>query len=266
MGMFDGKTVLVSGVGKGLGRRIALAAAREGANLALVARSENTLEEVVREVTAESGTAESGTAIHYVADVTDEEQCQAAVDAAVQRFGRLDALVNCAALDTVFGGLESTSSDDWYRTIEVNLLGSMRMTRSALGPLRDHGGAVVFIGTQTTYMPPGEAPQVAYAASKSALIGAMRHLAQEVGPAGIRVNMVAPGWMWGPAVEGFVGSTAKSEGISDTEVLARITRDMPLQRMATDAEVAEAVIFLSSARASGITGQSLLVNAGEYMH
>jgi NAD(P)-dependent dehydrogenase (short-subunit alcohol dehydrogenase family) len=139
------------------------------------------------------------------------------------------------------------------------------MVRSALEPLRVHGGSIVFIGSQTMYMPPGEAPQIAYAASKGALLGAMRHLTREVGPSGIRVNMVTPGWMWGPPVQSFVRGTAKAEGVSEDVVLARLTSDMPLQRMPTDAEVAEAVIFLSSPRASGITGQSLLVNAGEYM-
>jgi NAD(P)-dependent dehydrogenase (short-subunit alcohol dehydrogenase family) len=260
MGILDGSTMLVSGVGTGLGRRIALAAARDGARLVLVARSKDMLASVVGEIEADAGTA-----ISHVADISDPEQCQAAVDATVERYGQLDALVNCAAMDSVFGGVATTSSEDWHRTIEVNLFGSMSMVRSALEPLRAKGGSIVFIGSQTMYMPPGEAPQIAYAASKGALLGAMRHLTREVGPSGIRVNMVTPGWMWGPPVQGFVRGTAKAEGVSEDVVLARLTSDMPLQRMPTDAEVAEAVIFLSSRRASGITGQSLLVNAGEYM-
>jgi NAD(P)-dependent dehydrogenase (short-subunit alcohol dehydrogenase family) len=260
MGILDGKTMLVSGVGSGLGRRIALAAAREGANLALVARNKDMLASVVQEITADSGLA-----VSHVADISSEEQCQAAVDAVVARVDGLDALVNCAAMDSVFGGVEVTSPEDWQRTLEVNVLGSMRMIRSALDPLRTHGGSIVFIGSQTMYMAPGEVPQIAYAASKGALLGAMRHLTREVGPAGIRVNMVTPGWMWGPAVQGYVRNMAQAEGVAEEAVLARLTRDMPLQRMPTDAEVAEAVIFLSSPRASGITGQSLLVNAGEYM-
>jgi NAD(P)-dependent dehydrogenase (short-subunit alcohol dehydrogenase family) len=260
MGILDGKTMLVSGVGTGLGKRIALVGAREGANVALVARNERTLSSVADEIAADSGTV-----TYHVADITSEEQTQAAIDAVVGRFGQLDALVNCAAFDSVFGGVESTSSGDWQRTLEVNLFGSMRMIRSALGPLRHNGGSIVFIGSQTMYMAPAEVPQVAYAASKGALLGAMRHLTREVGPAGVRVNMVTPGWMWGPAVQGYVRNSARAEGVSEEAVLTRLTKDMPLQRMPTDAEVAEAVIFLSSPRASGITGQSLLVNAGEYM-
>jgi NAD(P)-dependent dehydrogenase (short-subunit alcohol dehydrogenase family) len=226
----------------------------------LVARSTETLASVVEEITAANGTA-----VHHATDITDGVQCQAAVDEAVERFGHLDALVNCAAMDTVFGGVAVTSPEDWQRTLEVNLFGSMRMIRSALAPLSTNGGSIVIIGSQTMYMAPSEVPQIAYAASKGALLGAMRHLTREVGPAGIRVNMVTPGWMWGPPVQSFVRSTAQAEGVSEEVVLSRLTRDMPLQRMPTDAEVAEAVIFFSSPRASGITGQSLLVNAGEFM-
>lgn len=260
MGMLDGTTMLVSGVGTGLGRRIALAASREGANVALVARSEDTLRTIAGEIEAASGAA-----IHQVTDISDEAQCQAAVDATVARFGRLDSLVNCAALDSVFGGVASTSGEDWRRTLEVNVLGSMQMTRAALKPLSVQGGAIVFIGTQTMYMAPAEAPQIAYAASKGALLGATRHLTREVGPLGVRVNTVAPGWMWGPPVQHFVRTTAEAEGVDEEVVLTRLTQHMPLQRMATDAEVAEVVVFFASSRSSGVTGQSVLVNAGEYM-
>ena len=94
----------------------------------------------------------------------------------------------------------------------------------------------------------------------------MRHLAHEVGGDGVRVNEITPGWMWGPPVEGYVDMTARQRGISQDEVLAELTGHMPLKRMATDGEVAEAIVFFASPRAAGITGQSLLVNAGEVMH
>jgi NAD(P)-dependent dehydrogenase (short-subunit alcohol dehydrogenase family) len=102
-----------------------------------------------------------------------------------------------------------------------------------------------------------------YASSKSALTGAMRHLAGEVGPDGVRVNEVAPGWMWGPPVEGYVKFTAQHRGVAEEVVLGELTARMPLRRMATDGEVAEAIVFFASDRAAGITGQTLLVNAGE---
>jgi NAD(P)-dependent dehydrogenase (short-subunit alcohol dehydrogenase family) len=257
----DGTTVIISGVGPGLGRETALVAHREGANVVLGARTESTLKSVADEVDP------SGARVAWeVTDITDEADCTRLVETATARFGRVDALVNCAALDTLFGGLDSAGDfSQWQATFDVNLFGTLQMTRAALPELRKHGGAVVFVSSQTQHHPPPAVMQMAYAASKSALTGAMRHLAQEVGPDGIRVNEIAPGWMWGPPVEGFVSMTAQQRGVSHEEVLGELTGHMPLRRMATDGEVAEAIAFFASARAGGITGQTLLINAGEIM-
>jgi NAD(P)-dependent dehydrogenase (short-subunit alcohol dehydrogenase family) len=257
----EGKTVIIAGVGPGLGRETALVAIREGANVALGARTESTLKAVADEVDP------SGARVAYViTDITDEADCQQLVAATVERFGRVDALVNCAALDTLFGGLDSAADfSGWRATFDVNLFGSLQMTRSALGELRRRGGSVVFVSSQTQHHPPPLAIQMAYAASKSALTGAMRHLAHEVGGDGVRVNEIAPGWMWGPPVEGFVNMTADRRGVGPEVVLGELTAHMPLKRMATDGEVAEAIVFFASDRAAAITGQTLLINAGEIM-
>jgi NAD(P)-dependent dehydrogenase (short-subunit alcohol dehydrogenase family) len=200
-------------------------------------------------------------------DITDEAACGRLVETALERFGRVDALVNCAALDTVFGGLGAAGDfAEWRATFDVNIFGSLQMTRAALDALRRNGGAVVFVSSQTQHHPPPLAPQMAYAASKSALTGAMHHLAQEVGPDGVRVNEVTPSWMWGPPVEGFVNMTANHRGVEPQEVIDEITGSFPLRRMVTDGEVAEVIAFLASDRAAGVTGQTLFVNAGEIMH
>jgi NAD(P)-dependent dehydrogenase (short-subunit alcohol dehydrogenase family) len=184
----------------------------------------------------------------------------------VERFGGIDAVVNCAAYSP-FGGLEQAGDfSDWRQTLEVNLIGSMQMVRAALPHLRRSEGSVVFVSSQTQWFPPPEAPQMAYAASKGAIWGAMHHLAVEVGPAKVRVNEVAPGWMYGPPVEMYLQMTADAQGVSREEIKGRLTKDMALGDMATDADVAEAIVFLASPRSRGITGQTLFVNAGEYMH
>jgi len=108
-------------------------------------------------------------------------------------------------------------------------------------------------------------PQTAYAASKSALIGAVAHLAVELGPYRIRVNTVIPTWMWGPPVEGYVQYTAQQQGVAPEEIIAGITSKMPLGEIPSDGDVADAVVFFASDRARMITGQALLVNAGEYI-
>jgi NAD(P)-dependent dehydrogenase (short-subunit alcohol dehydrogenase family) len=257
-----GRTVIISGVGDGLGRETALVAAREGANVVLGARTEATLEAVAKEVEAAGAKA-----AYERTDIAKEADCQALVDLAASTFGGVDAVINIAAMDAVFGGL-GTAGDfaEWKQLFDVNLYGSMYMTRCALPELEKTGGSVVFVSSQTQHHPPANALQMAYASSKGAITGAMRHLMQEVGPKGVRVNEVAPGWMWGPPVEWFVNSTAEQRGVDPSVVLGELTANMPLRRMATDGEVAEALCFFASPRSGGITGQTLLINAGEVVH
>ena len=256
----EGKVVLVAGTGPGLGRRIAAAALRDGASVVLGARSETSLAKIADELDP------SGERVAWqAADVRDPELCRRLAGLAADRFGKLDALVSCAALDSLLGGIEHADWDRWRETFDIIVFGTMQMTQAALPYLRVAGGAIVFIASQTMFAPPPQAIQTAYAASKGALLSAMYHLAQELGPSGIRVNTVVPGWMWGPSVQYYVDAAARARGVSAEQVLAGITKDMPLGQMATDADVAEAVLFFASDHARAITGQSLLVNAGEVM-
>jgi NAD(P)-dependent dehydrogenase (short-subunit alcohol dehydrogenase family) len=198
-------------------------------------------------------------------DITDEGQCEALAGLARERFGRIDAIVHVAAWDSYFGGVEDADFASWQSVIDVNLLGTLRMTRACLPSLKERGGSVVFIGTQSAVAAPTQVKQAAYAASKGALTSAMYSLARELGPFRIRVNTVLPGWMWGPPVQAYVRFTAQTEGVPEDVVLARLTERMALPEPATDADVADAAVFLASDRARSVTGQSLLVNAGELM-
>ena len=256
--LLEDRTVIVSGVGPGLGREIAAAAARDGANVVLGARTEGNLEKAAAEIDP------SGARVAYrVTDITSGEDCDALVTLARERFGRVDALVNCAALDAIFGGVEDAKWDEWRQAMDINVFGTMRMCQAAIPPLKERGGAIVFIGSQSMYW--SQVPQTAYAASKSALLGAVSHLAVELGPYRIRVNTVIPTWMWGPPVEGYVTMTAKAQGVEPEEIIAGITAKMPLGEIPSDGDVADAVVFFASDRARMITGQALLVNAGEYI-
>ena len=122
----------------------------------------------------------------------------------------------------------------------------------------------MLIGSQSMWDPP-DMPQIAYASAKGALASAMLHITRELGPEKIRINMVIPTWMWGPPVQGLIKYRGKTEGRTEAEVLADITDTIPLRRMAADEDVAEMVIFLCSDRAQCITGQNILVNAGEML-
>jgi NAD(P)-dependent dehydrogenase (short-subunit alcohol dehydrogenase family) len=182
----------------------------------------------------------------------------------VERFGAADALVQVAAYEGAFGGLHDADLEKWRRSFDTNVLGSVQMVRAVAPRMKQAGrGSLVLIGSQSMWAP--ALPQAGYAASKGALLSALYYLTQELGPDGIRVNMVVPSWMWGPPVESFVRLRAKSEGRSEDEVVAEIAGGIPLRRIIPDEEVAEAAVFLCSDRARGISGQTLLVNGGELM-
>ena len=197
-------------------------------------------------------------------DITVPADCDRLIAAAVERFGRVDSLVNCAALDTIMGGLEGTDLGTWMPAFETNVLGTLRMCQAAVPKLKERGGSIVFIGSQIMYWP--QIMQMAYAASKGALNAAILHLATELGPHKIRVNTVVPTWMWGPPVEGYVDWMSSSQGIPPEDVIAGITKNMPLGEIPSDGDVAEVVVFFASDRARMVTAQSLLVNAGEFPH
>ena len=171
--------------------------------------------------------------------------------------------MNNAAFEATFGGLETTPESDFEKAIQTNLLSTLGLTREALPHLKASRGAIVFVGSQTMFKPPPESMQIAYAASKGALLGASRHLAIEVGSHGVRVNTVAPGWMWGPPVEFFVNYTAEQQKQTPEDVIAHLTAPMAMDFFATDGDVAEVIGFFASSRAKGVTGQTIMVNAGE---
>jgi NAD(P)-dependent dehydrogenase (short-subunit alcohol dehydrogenase family) len=258
--LLNGKTVIVSGVGAGLGHQIAATVVRDGGNAVLGARTEANLAKSAGEIDPDGSRS-----AYRATDITDEAQCDALAALAIERFGRIDAVIHVAAWDSYFGGLADADFETWQGVIDVNLLGTLRMTRACLPALKVRGGSVVVIGTQSAVAAPSQVWQAAYAASKGALTSAMYSLARELGPDRIRVNTVLPGWMWGPPVQAYVQFTAHTEGVPEDEVLGRLTERMALPELATDGDVAQAAAFLVSDRARAITGQSLLVNAGELM-
>jgi NAD(P)-dependent dehydrogenase (short-subunit alcohol dehydrogenase family) len=258
--LLEGKTVIVSGVGDGLGREVAQAAYDQGANVVLGARTEANLAKAAAEMDA-------GRVAYASTDITDPAACERLVALATERFGALDALVNVAALDTMFGGVAEADFADWRTAYDVNVIGTLQLSKAAIPHLgREVGsGAIVHILSQSMWVPATEVMQAAYAASKGALLTATYGMAKELGKRRIRVNAVVPSWMWGPPVQGFVQWQASERGVSQDEVLAGITQRMALPEMATDGQVAQAAVFLASPFAGGITGQSLAVNAGDYM-
>jgi NAD(P)-dependent dehydrogenase (short-subunit alcohol dehydrogenase family) len=257
--ILEGKTVLVTGVGKGLGRECAASALRDGANVVVAARTESSLAVVAEELdpTGERVAAQT-------TDITDADSCAALVAAAKDHFGSVDALIQVAAYENVWGGLYDLTFDSWQKAFQTNVIGALTVIRPVAEAMKSGGGgSIVLIGSQSMFQP--ALPQSGYAASKGALLSTMYYLADELGPDNIRVNMVVPSWMWGPNVELYVTGTARSQGRTEADVLEDIVGEFPLRRMTEDDEVADVAAFFASDRAKAITGQYLLVNSGELL-
>jgi NAD(P)-dependent dehydrogenase (short-subunit alcohol dehydrogenase family) len=255
--ILDGKTVVVTGVGEGLGRECAASALKHGARVVLAARNKDKLESIASQLNPD------GSRVAAVpTDITDPGSCEQLAAVAASRFGQVHGLVQVAAFENAFGGLHDMNPDDWRKAHETNVLGTYNVVRALHAGLKDAGGgSVVLIGSQSMFKP--SMPQAGYAASKGALLTATYYLADELGVDNIRVNMVVPSWMWGPPVQMYVDFQAQQAGISPQQALEGIVGRFPLRRMAEDGEVADAVVFFLSDLSKAITGQHLQVNAGE---
>jgi NAD(P)-dependent dehydrogenase (short-subunit alcohol dehydrogenase family) len=258
VGLLEGKVALVSGAGPGLGRDVALAFGREGATVVVAARTEDKVQALAAEV-AEQGATAAGLRL----DVTDAGQCRAVVDEVAERFGRLDVLVNNAFNDGDHTRFLDADLDRWRATMEVNFFGTMQLTQVAgarMAAQRD--GRIVMINSMSAVR---ISPRFgAYTASKAALAAATKILAAELGPHGVRVNGVHPGYIWGDSVEMYFAYLADKKGITPEEQYEQVASETALGYLPHSSEIAEAVVFFASDMSRPVTGQALGVNAGQW--
>ena len=244
-----GQVVLVTGSGSGIGAEVAVKAAAEGAVVAIHYRrsadgAQRTLERV-------RGAGSDGAV--FEADLAKGSQAEALVGRAIERFGRVDGLVNNAG-QTQVGPFLEIEPGQWDEVIRTDLTAAYYTCRAVLPSMVERGsGVIVNISSRLGQM--GITDTAAYSAAKAGLIGLTRALAREFGPRGIRVNAVAPG----------VTVTEMTTGLVDSEEGRRRLRDMPLGRFGRADEVADAVIFLLSDASALFLGQTLNPNAGGYM-
>lgn len=238
--LLDGKVAVVSGVGAGLGRSIALALATQGADVVVAARRAGELDKVAAAV-ADLGRR----AISVPCDITDAGQCQEAVQRTVDAMGHLDVLVNNAFHGGDARTLMDADLDDWRTTMEVNLFGTLSMTRAAVPALEASGdGRIIMVNTMSTQR---VQPKFgAYAASKGALGTATRTLATELGPRRIRVNGIHPEYIFGESVEWYFTHLAEKRGTTFEEVYDEVAAETCLGYLPTPDEVAGAVVFFAS--------------------
>jgi 3-oxoacyl-[acyl-carrier protein] reductase len=244
-----GRVVLITGSSRGIGAEVAVKAAEEGAAVAVhYGRSADAAMQTLARVRGAGAEGEA-----FAADIADGRQAEALVERVLDRFGRVDALVNNAGLTQVGPFLE-IAPEDWEAVIRTDLTAAFHTCRAVLPSMVERGsGSIVNIASRLAQI--GVAETAAYSAAKAGLVGLTRALAREFGPRGIRVNAVAPG----------MTLTEMTADLADSEEGRRRLADMPLGRLGRADEVAEAVIFLLSDRASLFLGQTLNPNAGGYM-
>lgn len=242
-----GRVALVTGASQGIGRATALALAEAGAGVALAARSTEKLADVVREIEAAGGKA-----LAVPMDVAESEQVREGFKSALTHFGRLDILVNNAAVTR--DGLQlRMKRDDWDIVLRTNLTGAHLCIQQALAiMLKQRYGRIINIASVVAQA--GNAGQANYVAAKAGLIGLTRAVALEVGSRNITVNAIAPGFI----------ETAMTDVLSE-EVKTSFKARVPLGRFGLPGDVTAAIIFLASEEAGYITGQTLGVNGGMHM-
>jgi len=257
-GVLAGKTVLVAGVGPGLGRALAIRSAVAGADVVLASRSTNRLEEVAGEVESLGRRA-----LVVPTDLADPASVAALVDTAVAELGRLDAVVHNAYRQPSRQQLLDSGLDVVREELESPLM-ALELVRRCAPTLAAAQGAVVIVNSMILR---NRLPQFgAYRMTKASLLALARGLSIELGPLGVRVNSVAPGYIWGDAVQASFTKLASARGTTPEAIHDEIAAQTDLRRLPRPEEIADAAVFLVSDLARAITGQCLDVTSGATHH
>jgi len=242
-----GRTAIVTGASRGIGRAIATLLAEEGAAVVVVSRSPEDLASVVDGITAHGGRA-----IAVAADVTQDDAAQRIVDATLAEFGGLDVLVNNAGGNSFMSPLQTMRFSGWQKTMVLNLDSTVRLIQAALPALIAGGhGSIVNVSSVTALR--GSPLMSHYGAAKAAMISLTQSLALEVATQGVRVNALVPGWV----ETDLTGFLRTDEALEET-VIGRV----PMGRWGRPEELAQAALFLAGDASSFVTGQSLVVDGG----
>lgn len=250
---------MITGAGRGIGRAIAEAFAREGANVVGCDRDAASLEDLAQSLGA-TGVAH----LEPACDVSVAHDVQRTVDAAIERFGTVDILVNNAGVSSIVPFLDMTD-DVWDNTLAVNLCGAYLFCKAVLPHMLAAGrGRIVNMGSQSGKQ--GNSHYAAYCASKFGVIGLTQSLALEFADRAITVNAVCPGVVFTPLWDSMLPDYARKRAMQPAEVKAYLESKIPLGRLAQPADVAKVVLFLASDEADYMTGQAINVAGGAIMY
>jgi NAD(P)-dependent dehydrogenase (short-subunit alcohol dehydrogenase family) len=249
-GKLEGKVALITGGDSGIGRAVAIAFAKEGANCAISYLNEHDDANETKLLVKEKG----GECILMAGDIGDENFCREIVDRTVQELGRLDVLVNNAAEQHPKEKIEEISGEQLERTFRTNIFAMFYLTRFALPHIEKTKGTIINTSSVTAYR--GSPHLLDYAATKGAIVAFTRSLSKNLAQKGIRVNAVAPGPIWTPLIP----ATFPAEQVE------KFGSDVPLGRAGQPEEVSPCYVFLASDDSSYITGQVLHPNGGEVVN
>jgi NAD(P)-dependent dehydrogenase (short-subunit alcohol dehydrogenase family) len=256
-GMLDNKVVVISGVGPALGTTLARRCAEAGADLVLAARTVERLDDVAKQITDLGRSA-----VAVGTDITDENQVNNLVEETLKAYGRVDVLINNAFKVPSMKPFANTTFEHIRETLELTVLGALRLIQGFTPALAEANGSVINVNSMVVRH--SDPKQGAYKMAKSALLAMSQSLASELGPQGIRVNSVLPGYIWGGTLQGYFQHQAGKYGTTVDEIYKAAAANSDLKRLPTEDEVASAILFMASDLSSGITGQALDVNCGEY--
>lgn len=244
---FENRVAIVTGGASGIGHAVVQALTAEGATVAVADIDGRGAEKVA---------AENGKRLAVEMDVTNWPSVAGGFETVVEAFGRVDVLVNVAGWDRIMPFIESTE-DLWDRVIAVNFRGTLATCRAVLPYMRDQGSGVI-VNTASEAGRSGSSGEAVYSGAKGGVIAFTKALAREVSRYGVRVNVVAPGLTETPLLQSMIDA-------GNEKLIEAIVRATPIRRLGTPEEVAEAVLFMASDRASFITGQTLGVGGGLVM-
>jgi NAD(P)-dependent dehydrogenase (short-subunit alcohol dehydrogenase family) len=245
--VLDGRTAVVTGASRGIGRAIALLFADEGANVTLVSRSAETLDGVFAEITRRGGRA-----LVVPADITAEDAPAQVVDRTLAEFGGLDILVNNAGGNSFMAPLETMRFSGWQKTMALNLDSTVRLIQAALPPMIAGGrGSIINVSSVTGLR--GSPLMSHYGAAKAAVISLTQSLGIELATRGVRANSLVPGW-----IETDLTGFARTDDSIEDALIGRV----PMGRWGTADEIAQGALFLAGDASSFMTGQSLILDGG----
>ncbi|MFB8002757.1 SDR family oxidoreductase [Nocardia sp. NPDC056000] len=255
--LLQDKVIVISGIGPGLGHSLTIEAARMGANLVLVSRTEKRLEKLAEEVRALGGTA-----LVAPTDITDEDQRRSLVERALAEFGRIDCLINNAFAIPPMNPITEIELEALRVANETNVFAPLRLSTLFADALSASRGSVIMLNSCVAY---SSQPEFSgYKLSKGALAHLASSLATELGPRGIRVNSVAPSYVYEDINKAYFDWLASQANTTHEEIYRQKAEPTDLKRLAGPEEVARAALFLASDLASAVTGQMLTVDCGEF--